>query len=118
MEAILFYMVDRGATPPVPLVVSAPEVAAFIPGNAVMHAETIGERGERAILLVVHHIALLFHGSEIPASSSVMLIFAPGCVKGGSIVGSRAQCNIESTIPIRADGIGFMIISTKPKIGA
>ena len=85
MEAILFYMVDRGTTPPVPLVVPAPEVAAFIPGNAVMHAETIGERGKRAILLVLHHIALLFHGSEIPASSSVMLIFAPGSIKVGPL---------------------------------
>jgi len=76
MKAIFFYAVDRGAAPPVPLVVPAPEVTIVVPGDAIVHAESIGVGGEGAILLVVHHIAFLFYCSEVAASSSVVIIFS------------------------------------------
>ena len=79
-----------GTAPPVSLVIPAPKVVVFIFCDAIVHTESIGKGGKGAILLVVHHISFLFNSGEVSASSPVMFILSTGCVKGGSIVGSRA----------------------------
>ena len=117
IEPTFFNTVNGRAPAPVSLVVPAPEFTLVIAGDAVVHTEAVGVGGEITVLVEVQHIALVLHSGKVSAPPAIVLVFSAGGVEGGPIMGCGSQGDVKSSLPIWANGISFMVVSTDPKVG-